>query len=148
MDLERARVLVDRDDEEIIEPLVIRGNLEPLPRRKDGDGGNPGAPFACAVASQGVTRVCRKEVACNLRAAATASRDDGRPLRHAWIGVVDDHGFAGCETRVDQLLLAALGLTIVAHGVLADQGVRRRKAFTIERALAGRRQADQDYAFQ
>ena len=148
MDLERARVLVDRDDEESIEPFVIGGHLEPLPRRKDGNRGNPGAPFACAVAAQRVTRVCRKEVACNLRAAATANRDDSRAFRHRRIGVVDDHRPAGSEARVDQVFLAALGLAVVAHGVFADQVVRRRKTFTIERALAGRRQADQDYAFQ
>ena len=76
MDLERARVLVDGDDVEIIEPLIEGGCLEPLARREDGDIRHPGTSFAHTIAAQGVTRIRRKEVTCNVRAVATGAGDD------------------------------------------------------------------------
>ena len=135
-DLERARVLVDRDDIEIIKPFVVGGRLEPLARREDGNIRHPGTSFAHTIAAQGVTRICRKEVTCNLRAVATGAGDDERAIGRTRIGIVDDYRAACGKTGIDQFLLTPLWLPDVSHRILADQVVCGGKAFTVERALA------------
>ncbi len=70
-----------------------------------------------------------------------ASRDgnDGSAIADGGIRVIHRDGAAGRERSVDQLVLAALRLTVVAHGILADVIMCAGKPLQIERRLARRR---------
>ena len=146
MDIERVRLLFDGDSEQVVEALGIGWRLEPLLRHEDGDVGDAVATLTCAIATQRDLSLRREVIACNVCAEASGYRNNRRAIGRPGIRVVDNNGASGSKRRLDQLLLPAPGLTVVPHGILADEIVRRGKAFTVESRLAGRGQPDQDYA--
>jgi len=133
MDVERPRLLVDVNGEQVLESFVVGRRLEALPCRKDRDGGDTFAPLTSAVAAKGNTGVRWKEVTSHFGIETSREGDDRRAIGNPWIRVIDDHRSAGGKSLGDQLFLPALRLPVVPHDVLADQDVRAGKAFTIER---------------
>ena len=136
MNGKRPRLLVDHNCVELIETLRIGRFLEAFAGREDRDVGNAVASLAPSIPANGVGRLRREEVTCNLGAVSSGDRNHGRPIRHAWICIVDDDGTAGREGCVDQLFLAPLRLPMIAHGILADVLVSPGKPFGVERRLA------------
>ena len=132
-DAEGARLLVDSHDVQMIESFVISRQLEPLPRRKNGDVGDAVAPLTHTIASKGNRRLRREKIACNVCAETSRDGDDGRTIGSARIGIVHDDRSSGCKCLRNQLILSALRLPVVPNGVLADKVVRAGKAVAIER---------------
>lgn len=138
MNVERLRLFVDGDCVQTVEPLLVGWFLEPLACHKDGDIGDTVAPLALPISAKGDGGLRRKKIAGNLCAVTSRYRDNGRPILHAGIGVVDDDGASGGEGGGDQLFLAPLRVPVMAHGILADMLVTAGKPFAVERRLAGR----------
>ena len=137
MNGERSNLLVDVNCVELIETLRVGRFLEALARREDRDVRDTLASLARSIPAKGVCRLRREEVPCNLGAVSPRNHDDGRPIRDAGIGVVDNDGTAGRQGCVDQLFLAQLRQPAIAHGILADVLVSAGKPFGVERRLAG-----------
>ena len=146
MDLERACRLIHGDDVQAVEPFVVPGWFEFLPRGEDGDVGHACPPLAQPVSPERVLRIGWKEVTHHLRAVAAGERNQRRPDGGAGIGIVDRHRSARGQCVGDQLLLPPLRAAIVAHDVFADMIVGGGETLAIERRLAGSRQPDQDDA--
>ena len=132
------------DLEESIETLRERRRSEPLRGREDP--WHRDALTACSTRVPGDARsdVRRKVVAERRRAERTRDREDGRPLRGARAGVVDDDRPTGTELRFDESALPLGGLPVVAEEVPRHQGVRAREPQPVERALPSSLEADQD----
>ena len=146
MHIERARLLFDDDSEQVVESFGISRRLESLLRHEDSDVRDAVAALACSIAAQRNLSLRREVVACNVCAEASGDRDNRRAICHPGIRVVDNNGPSGSKGLGDQLLQPPLRLPVVAHGILADRVVGRGKVFAEEGRLAGRGQADQDYA--
>ena len=146
MNIERARLLFDRDGEQVVESFRIGWRLESLLRHEDRDVWNAVATLARSIAAQGHRGLRLEKIACNVCAEAPRDRDDRRAIGHPGIRVVDNKGASRGKGPGNQLLLPPLRLPVVSQGVLADQVVGGGKALAVKGRLAGRGQPDQDYA--
>ena len=120
----------------MVESFIVRRQLEPFPCREDGDVRHAVATFTRAIPPDGDLRVGREEVAGDVGAEAPRDADERRPIGCARIRVIDDNRPARAEGFRNQLLLATLRLSVVAHHVLADKVMRASKTFAIESRLA------------